>query len=60
MKYDYPKLVIQFLDLWVENNVGSENWSKLDKNTRVNIYSKMGTESQSRESSLYHNQVQSH
>ena len=31
-------------------NVGSENWSKLGKNTGVNIDSKMGTESQSWES----------
>ena len=27
-------------------NVGSENWSKLGKDTGVNIDSKMGTESQ--------------
>ena len=30
-----------------EINVGSGNWSKLGKNTRINIDSKMGTELQS-------------
>ena len=40
-------------------NVGSENWSKLGKNTGVNMDSKMGTESQSWGSVHIHNQVQS-
>ena len=43
-----------------ETNVGSENWSKLGKNTRVNIDSKMGTESQGWGSGSHHNQVQSY
>ena len=46
MECDYPKLVIQFLDLWVREDVGSENWPKLDNDTGVNIDSKMKIESQ--------------
>ena len=41
-------------------NVGSKNWSKLGKDTGVNIDSKMETESQDWGSGHIHIQVQSH
>ena len=41
-------------------NVGSRNWSKLGKDTRINIDSKMETESQDWGSGHIHIQVQSH
>ena len=39
-------------------SVGSENWSKSGKDTRVNIDLKTETESQSCESGSHHNQAQ--
>ena len=41
-------------------NVGLGNWSKLGKNTGVNIDSKMETESQSWDRAHIHNHIQSH
>ena len=43
---DFPKLVVQFQNLWVRNQVGSGIGSKLGKDIEVNINSKFGTESQ--------------
>ena len=47
MECDFPKSVVQFQDLWVRELVLLGNWVQIGKGYRVNVDSKIGTETQS-------------